>query len=137
MSNSGNSRDLGPLIRGIEHIAIATTEPRRLARWYIQHLNFEPLLDTGNTVYIKSANSVVLEFVKAENVPPKPQIRDAGIRHIAFSVDDPEKAHAKLNVAGVEFESEPVVLPGMRLFFFRDLEGNRLHLVQRETLLGT
>jgi hypothetical protein len=47
MSNSGNSRDLGPLIRGIEHIAIATTELQRLARWYIRHLNFEPLLDTA------------------------------------------------------------------------------------------
>jgi len=69
-------------------------------------------------------------------VPPKPQIRDAGIRHIAFSVDDLEKAHAKLKDGGVEFESEPVVLPGMRLFFFRDLEGNYLHLVQREKMLS-
>ena len=103
MSNSRNSRGLRPLIRGVEHIAIATTEPRRRARWYIQYLNFEPLLDTGNTVYIKSANSVVLEFVKAENVPPKPQIRDAG----------------------------------MRLFFFRDLEGDYLHLVQQEIPFDT
>ena len=31
MSNSRNSRDVGPLIRGVEHIAIATTEPQRLA----------------------------------------------------------------------------------------------------------
>src|SRR6478672_4306553 len=122
----------GSLILGVEHVAIATTNPQRLASWYVQHLNFAELLDTGTTVYIKSRNSIVLEFVKAEGVPPKPGIRDAGLRHIAFAVDNLEAAHTQLKVSGVEFESAPVDIPGMRLFFFRDLEGNYLHLVQRE-----
>jgi glyoxylase I family protein len=123
------------LIKGVEHVAIATKNPQNLADWYVQHLNFAPLLDTGTTVYIKSPNSVILEFVKADKVPAKPQIRDAGLRHIAFSVDSLEAAHAQLKSAGVEFEADPVVLPGMRLFFFRDPEGNYLHLVRRETSL--
>jgi glyoxylase I family protein len=123
------------LIKGVEHIAIATTDPQKLAQWYVDHLNFSPLLDTGNTVYIKSANSVVLEFVKSETVPPKPLIRDAGLRHIAFSVDDLDAAYTELQAAGIEFEPAPIVLPGMRLFFFRDVEGNYLHLVQREKAL--
>lgn len=123
------------MIKGVEHVAISTTDPRKLAEWYIHHLNFAPLLDTGTTVYIKSANSVILEFVKADNLPPKPQIRDAGLRHIAFAVDNLEAAHAQLKSSGVEFEAAPVLLPGMRLFFFRDPEGNYLHLVQRETSL--
>lgn len=122
----------GSLIQGVEHVAIATPNPQRLAQWYVQHLNFAELLDTGATVYIKSRNSIVLEFVKADGVPPKPGIRDAGLRHIAFAVDDLEAAHTQLQASGVEFESAPVVLPGMRLFFFRDPEGNYLHLVQRE-----
>lgn len=71
-------------IKGIEHIAIACPDPHRLAQWYIRQLSFSPLLDTGSTVYIRAENSVVLEFVRAEITPPKPQIRDAGIRHIAF-----------------------------------------------------
>jgi glyoxylase I family protein len=120
-------------IKGVEHVAIATLDPQKLANWYMQHLNFAPLLDTGSTVYIKSPNSVILEFVKADNSPSKPQIRDAGLRHIAFAVDNLEAAHAQLKSAGVEFEAAPVLLPGMRLFFFRDPEGNYLHLVQRET----
>jgi glyoxylase I family protein len=123
------------LIKGVEHIAVATTDPHRLANWYIQRLNFAPLLDTGTTVYIKSANAVVLEFVAAEQVPPKPRIRDSGMRHIAFMVDDLEAAHAQLQSMGVEFEPKPISLPGMRLFFFRDLEGNYLHLVCRDTPL--
>jgi hypothetical protein len=64
LSNSRNSRDLGPLIKGVEHIAIATTQPQLLAQWYVRHLNVEPLLDTGTTVYVKSANSVVLDSSK-------------------------------------------------------------------------
>jgi catechol 2,3-dioxygenase-like lactoylglutathione lyase family enzyme len=122
-------------IKGVEHVAIATPNPQKLAAWYIRQLNFAPLLDTGATVYIKSPNSVVLEFVKADNIPANPQIRDAGLRHMAFAVDHLESAHEELRSAGVQFEATPILLPGMRLFFFRDPEGNYLHLVERETSL--
>jgi glyoxylase I family protein len=127
-----NRTNKKPLIKGVEHVAIATPDPQKLAQWYADYLNFSLLLDTGSTVYIKSANAVVLEFVKSETMPPKPQIRDAGLRHIAFSVDDLDTAYAELRGAGIEFEPAPVILPGMRLFFFRDVEGNYLHLVQRK-----
>jgi glyoxylase I family protein len=120
------------LIKGVEHVAIATPNPQQLAEWYIQLLNFTLLLDTGATVYIKSPNSVILEFVKADHIPQQPKIRDAGLRHIAFAVDNLESAHDELTSNGVEFEGSPIALPGMRLFFFRDPEGNYLHLVQRE-----
>jgi glyoxylase I family protein len=123
------------LIKGVEHVAIASTGPQNLADWYIRHLNFILLLDTGATVYIKSPNSVILEFVKADNTPARPHLRDAGLRHLAFAVDNLEAAHAQLKSAGVEFEVAPILLPGMRLFFFRDPEGNYLHLVERETSL--
>lgn len=116
-------------------MAIATGNPQRLAAWYIDYLNFAPLLDTGTTVYIKSLNSVLLEFVKAESLPRRPQIRDAGLRHIALAVDNLESAKEQLALRGIEFEGSSVSLPGARLFFFRDPEGNYLHLIQRETPL--
>ena len=128
-------RSTNSLIKGIEHIAIASPNPPRLAKWYIEHLNLELILDSGNTIYVKSADSVVLEFIKADNELLRPQTRDAGLRHIAFSVDDLESARATLQSAGVTFESKPVGLPGMRLHFFRDLEGNLLHLIEREEKL--
>jgi glyoxylase I family protein len=129
---SEERKSRGSLIKGVEHVAIATKDPQRLARWYVEHLNCAPLRDTGATVYIKAPNSVILEFVTAENTSPSPGIRDSGIRHIAFSVDDLEAAHAQLKSTGIEFEPLPIVLPAMRLHFFRDLEGNYLHLVCRE-----
>jgi len=116
----------------IEHIAIATPDPHQLADWYVANLGFNFLLDTGSTVYIRAANNVVVEFVKAETVPMPPAIRDAGLRHIALSVDDLVTQSGALKARGIAFESAPIELPGMRLYFFRDPEGNYLHLVQRD-----
>jgi glyoxylase I family protein len=124
------------MITGIEHAAIASFDPRGLADWYIKHLNLTLVLDTGQTIYIQSPNGVVLEFVFADTQPAAPLIRDAGVRHIAFKVDDFDKTYEELRAAGVKFAEKPVVhLPGMRLFFFQDPEGNFLHLVERDVPL--
>jgi glyoxylase I family protein len=119
------------MITGLEHTAIACSDPKALSSWYLKYLGFSPLLDTGNTIYIRSANGVVLEFVFADTHPPAPLIRDAGLRHIAFTADDLNSARDELQASGVEFVEERLLL-GMRLLFFRDPEGNFLHLVQRE-----
>jgi glyoxylase I family protein len=122
------------MIIGLEHTAIACSDPKSLYSWYLKHLGFRPLLDTGETIYIQSANGVVLEFVFADTHPPAPLIRDAGLRHLAFTTDDLNSSRDELENAGIEFVEEHL-LPGMRLLFFRDPEGNFLHLVQREVPL--
>lgn len=119
------------MITGLEHTAIACSDPKMLSSWYLKYLGFSPVLDTGKTIYIQSANGVVLEFVFADTHPPAPLIRDAGLRHLAFTADDLNSTRDELQTAGVEFVEEQI-LPGMRLLFFRDPEGNFLHLVQRE-----
>lgn len=119
------------MITGLEHTAIACSDPKMLSSWYLKYLGFSPVLDTGKTIYIQSANCIVLEFVFAETQPPAPLIRDAGLRHLAFTADDLESTRDELQTAGVEFVEEQL-LPGIRLLFFRDPEGNFLHLVQRE-----
>jgi len=124
------------MITGIEHTAIASFDPHRLADWYVSRLNLVPLLNTGKTVYLRAFNGVVLEFVYAETRPEPPLIRDAGLRHIAFSITDWTNTYEELQRKGVRFEGEPVVMPGMRLHFFRDPEGNFLHLVERDVLLA-
>lgn len=123
------------MITGIEHIAIASFAPHQLADWYVQHLNFVMILDTGKTLYLKASDGTVLEFVYADTRPPMPLIRDAGLRHIAFSVDDFDAAYEELRAAGAKFANEPIVTPDMRLYFFPDPEGNFLHLVERNTPL--
>jgi catechol 2,3-dioxygenase-like lactoylglutathione lyase family enzyme len=119
------------MITGIEHIAIASLDPHALAGWYMTHLNCTLQLETEKTVYIKSPNQITLEFVFADAVAAAPLIRDSGLRHIAFSVDDFDQTYSELRSRGVRFEDKAVELPGMRLYFFRDPQGNFLHLVER------
>ncbi len=123
------------MISGIEHTAIASFDPHRLANWYVRHLSFTVLVDTGKTVYLRAKNGVVLEFVHADTRPAAPLIRDAGLRHIALSVTDFDLAREKLQSNGIQFADEPIVAPGMRLQFFQDPEGNFLHLIEREAPL--
>ena len=120
------------MITGLEHVAIASPDPHRLAKWYIENLNFTLRLDTGKTIYIQSPNGALLEFVFADAQLTTPLRRDAGLRHIAFSVDDFETTYNELKSAGVSFAEPRVCLPGMELYFFRDPEDNILHLVKRD-----
>jgi glyoxylase I family protein len=56
-----------------------------------------------------------------------------GFKHLAFEVPDLEAAIAKLQAAGVQ--PDPIIdagksVPGLRICFFRDPEGNILELMQ-------
>ncbi len=125
------------MITGIEHVAIATFNREGLAAWYIRTLNFRTVLQTDSTTYLCAGKGVVLELVNAEKQTPLPQLRDAGLRHIALSVDTFDETCAHLEAAGVRFVDQPIVIPGMRLRFFRDPEGNFLHLIERDVPLDT
>ncbi|MBV8866794.1 MAG: VOC family protein [Acidobacteriaceae bacterium] len=54
------------------------------------------------------------------------------MRHIAITVQDFDGAQRKLASQGVKFEGESYSNQGNRLLFFRDSDGNLLHLIQRE-----
>jgi len=123
------------MFKGIEHFAIASFDPHQLATWYIERLECRPILDTGKTVYVRSTNGVVLEFVFAERQLPMPLMRDMGLRHIAFLVDDLDGACRELEQRGISFVDATQAMSGLRLRFFRDPEGNFLHIVQREVAL--
>jgi glyoxylase I family protein len=53
------------------------------------------------------------------------------MRHIAISVDDFDSAYGHLRESGVTLEGEPYSNAGNRLAFFRDADGNLLHLIHR------
>jgi glyoxylase I family protein len=67
------------MITGIEHTAIASFDPHRLAGWYVRHLNLTTILDTGKTIYLRAPNGVVLEFVHAETKLGTPALSLVGL----------------------------------------------------------
>ena len=120
---------------GLEHVAIATPNPARLAQWYVDHLGFRIILERDGKYFIRAANGSVVEFVHGAGSAPPPNPTDPGIRHLAIEVTDFNGCYASLRDRGVKFLGEPFVDQGNRLVFFTDAEGNIAHLIYRKTPL--
>ena len=120
------------MFKGLEHTAIASPDPRKLAQWYVDHLEFVINYEYGGNYFVKAANGTMLEIIPGKAATAPPHFDDPGIRHLAILVDDFDAAHSQLKAAGVGFLGEPVNRQGNRLLFFADGDGNILHLIQRE-----
>lgn len=123
------------MIKGIEHTAIASSDPQTLAEWYVRYLDFVINYNSGKTVFVKAPNGYMLEIITAEGPRAAGGMKAPGLRHLAIAVDDFDAVYHRLQSAGVQFDGEPVTNKGNRVVFFTDPEGNYLHLLQRETPL--
>lgn len=119
------------MFTGIEHLAIASPNPRRLADWYVANLEFEITFEYAGNYFVEARNGALIEIIPAEGEAPAAQMRTPGMRHMAISVDDFDSAYRQLREAGVVLEGEPYTNEGNRLAFFRDADGNLLHLIRR------
>ena len=117
---------------GLEHTAIASPSPKRLAQWYADHLGFHINFEYDGNYFVKAADGTMLEIIPSAGDRPGQTMKDPGLRHLAISVDDFDAAYDRLLKAGVRFLTQPVNVKGNRLVFFADCDGNLLHLVQRE-----
>lgn len=120
------------MIGRLEHTAIASPDPEKLARWYVEHLDFEVVFRYDSNVFIKAPGGGYIEIIKSEGPRIEQGMKAPGIRHLALEVDDFEQAIETLKAKGVKFIGEPQDIQGNKLVFFQDLEGNLLHLVQRQ-----
>lgn len=126
------------MMKGIEHTAIASPDPGRLAQWYVDHLQFAInwRSSNSNTVFVKASNGSMIEIIEASAGPAdQPGMRDAGLRHLAIEVTDFAGAYQQLSRKGVRFLTEPETRGGNTTVFFTDCDGNILHLLHRETPL--
>jgi glyoxylase I family protein len=117
---------------GIEHFAIASPNPKRLADWYTATLDFEINYEYAGNYFVEAPNGSLIEIIPAEGERPESAMRTPGMRHIAIEVDDFDHARERLAGQGVRFEGEPYENQGNRLVFFKDADGNLLHLIQRQ-----
>lgn len=120
---------------GIEHFAIASPNPKRLADWYVSNLEFEITYEYAGNYFIEAANGSLIEIIPAEGERTPARPRTPGMRHIAIAVKDFDAAYAQLQQQGVTFTGEPYANEGNRLVFFTDPDGNLVHLIQRATPL--
>lgn len=120
------------MFTGLEHTAIASPNPKRLADWYVATLGFVINFEYDGNYFVKAPNGAMLEIIPSEGERGSNEMRDPGIRHLAVMVADFDRAHAALKSNNVQFLGEPYVNQGNRLVFFSDADGNILHLIQRD-----
>ena len=118
---------------GIDHTAIASVNPARLAQWYADHLEFQIVSENQGKYFIRAQNGTLLEIIPGKGEPASPDMTALGVRHFALLVKDFEGARDRLRRANLEFITDAITIPelDLRVIFFRDLDGNILHLIQR------
>jgi len=123
------------MIQAIEHIAIAAADPGGLARWYCDTLGFDMIVasEESKTYFVRLPGGGMLEILPAnDKTRPESANDDAGIRHLALTVDDFRATIDALTAKGVNFVGPAREIPnGPKLAFFTDPEDNLLHLVWR------
>ena len=124
------------MLVGIEHTAIASPDPRKLAQWYVETLGFVINYDSGKTFFIKAPDGSMIEIITSEGGLAPKAMKDAGLRHLALTVSDYDAAIAQLTAKGVSLLGEPIVNADVKVAFFTDPEGNFLHIIQRQKPLG-
>ncbi len=123
------------MIRGLEHTAIASPDPQKLAQWYVDRLGFVINYNSGKTVFVKAPNGTMLEIITAEGERAPQTMKTPGLRHVALTVDDFAATYEQLKSRGVEFLGDSIDNKGVRVVYFADPDGNYLHLIERETPL--
>lgn len=130
------------LIQGLEHVGIIAHNLKRLLQWYVDVMGFQLIVsdDGYGTAFVLAPDGrSVLEFIQAERKLGAEPHRAQGIRHLAIRVAqaDVEGAAKLLKAAGVTvLEDYKALDNGVRLFFFRDPEGNVMHLIGRSQPLA-
>ena len=123
------------MILGLEHVAIASPEPAKLAEWYVNVLGFTINYQSPTTTFVKAPNGSMIEIITAAGERIEQTAKQPGLRHLALEVDDFDATYEELKRKNVSFVDEPGGKGGVRTVFLRDPEGNLMHLIQRETPL--
>ena len=54
------------MFQGVEHTAIASPNPEKLANWYVDHLGFYINFAYAGNFFVKAPNGSILEIIPAE-----------------------------------------------------------------------
>ena len=129
------------MFSGFEHTAIAAHDSKGLADWYIRMLGLQVVHDNGKTpptYLLQAPDGTVIEILPAisgERIDYGQT--QAGLRHLALTVSDFDAALNYLRERGIEQFFDSRQSEESKLIFFRDPEGNILHLMWRAKPLGS
>lgn len=128
------------MVQGIEHIGIVAKDTAALKDWYLKVFGGKVVYDNGKgTYFIAFEDGSMIEFVSAEAERFEDVERSAGIRHIALAVDENSfneiVAVLKADDKVEEMHDVSENAKGLKTYWFKDIEGNFMHLIYRPTPL--
>lgn len=125
-------------LKNVDHIAIICSDYAKSKAFYTEVLGLQIIRE----VYRKERDSYKLDLslngtylIELFSFPSPPQRSSypeaAGLRHLAFAVDDLELAVRELNVRGVQVEPVRIdIITGKKCTFFQDPDGLPLELYE-------
>jgi glyoxylase I family protein len=126
-------------MNAIQHIAFNCRNLKSQERFYTKHFGFRRArvfnAGTADEFVMLRLGGVCLELFTAQPAGPTARAGEQplGFKHLAFEVPDLDAAVAAVRADGIETEAIidcSSVVPGMRVCFFNDPDGNRLELMQ-------
>ncbi len=123
------------MVTGIEHVGIYAKDSKALAQWYIDMFGCTVAYvnEAKGTYFVAFPDKSMIEICKAERASCKKcEPTQAGIRHLALTVEDFDAVVEKLKAAKTEIVTDAATSSsGVKTIFFRDIAGNILHLISR------
>ena len=126
-------------VMGINHVSLNVKDIKASTEFYGKVLGFHQMetvpFDGFSLVYFQIPGGGRLELFDYGGKNPAAQRDDteAGLRHLAFEVDDVDEAARRLAAAGVKITLPPTDLPtlGSRAILFLDPNGVTLECCQK------
>jgi catechol 2,3-dioxygenase-like lactoylglutathione lyase family enzyme len=125
-----------PFLR-IDHVTLLVEDLERSVKFYTEKLGFEVKGETPpergiKTVFLKSGDACIdlYGFVEGKPIRRERYEHEVGFVHLALKVENFDEAYEELLRRGVEFHIKPFYQPrsGRRIAFFKDPDGNVLHI---------
>ncbi|MBB6218516.1 catechol 2,3-dioxygenase-like lactoylglutathione lyase family enzyme [Anaerosolibacter carboniphilus] len=122
-------------MRTLEHVGICAKNTVALKDWYMKLFNLKVVYDNKKenpTFFLLMEDESMIEIYHAEEDGMVATNKHQGVRHLAFGTDQIEEEYKNLQQHNVEIIEDLKVNPnGVKTVFFRDIEGNILHFIQR------
>ena len=126
-------------LKGIHHISIICSDYQRSLDFYTKVLGLEVIAEhyrearQSYKADLALNGQYVVELFSFPSPPPRPSYPEAaGLRHLAFVVDDIYEATAELERMGIDHEAVRTdEYTGKHFFFMQDPDGLPIELYER------
>ena len=124
-------------MNAVQHVAFGCRNLQATERFYTKHFGFTRArtFNRGqqDEFFLLKLGNTRIELFQAVDRSCSGAESQVGFRHMAFQVDDLDRAVAGLKADGIKPDNIidcSGIVPGMRICFFRDPDGNTVELMQ-------